>query len=58
LHPAHPAASVSGLIFAHPQSKYFFVGKIGKDQVIDYAARKGVTPEKIERWLATDLNYL
>jgi 5-methyltetrahydrofolate--homocysteine methyltransferase len=53
-----PAASVSGLIFAHPQSKYFFVSKIGKDQVEDYAQRKGVSTEIIEKWLATDLNYM
>ena len=52
-----PAASVSGLIFANPESKYFFVAKISKDQVDDYAKRKGVTSEKIENWLATDLNY-
>lgn len=54
----YPAASVSGLIFANPQSKYFFVAKIGKDQVEDYANRKGVTPTIVEKWLATDLNYL
>jgi 5-methyltetrahydrofolate--homocysteine methyltransferase len=53
-----PAASVSGLIFAHPQSKYFYVSKISKDQVEDYAKRKGVSPEIIERWLATELNYM
>jgi 5-methyltetrahydrofolate--homocysteine methyltransferase len=53
-----PAASVSGLIFANPQSKYFFVSKIAKDQVEDYAKRKSVTTEKIENWLATELNYL
>lgn len=53
-----PAASVSGLIFAHPQSKYFFIGKIGKDQVEDYAKRKGVTADTVERWLATELNYM
>ncbi|MDP4209841.1 MAG: methionine synthase [Bacteroidota bacterium] len=52
-----PAASVSGLIFAHPQSRYFFVDKISRDQVEDYAARKGVTPEMVERWLASNLNY-
>ncbi|MBN2522464.1 MAG: methionine synthase [Bacteroidales bacterium] len=52
-----PAASVSGLIFAHPQSKYFFVGKISKDQVADYAKRKHVDLSIIEKWLATDLNY-
>ncbi|MBN1598319.1 MAG: methionine synthase [Bacteroidales bacterium] len=52
-----PAASVSGLVFAHPQSKYFFVGKIGIDQVEDYAKRKNTDKEQIERWLATHLNY-
>jgi 5-methyltetrahydrofolate--homocysteine methyltransferase len=52
-----PAASVSGLIFAHPESSYFFVGKIGKDQVRDYAKRKNVPPEKVEKWLASNLNY-
>ncbi len=52
-----PAASVSGLIFAHPKSKYFFVGKIGKDQVEDYAARKRMEPQQIERLLASNLNY-
>ena len=53
----YPAASVSGLIFAHPESKYFFVGKIGKDQVADYANRKGMSVENIERLLASNLNY-
>jgi 5-methyltetrahydrofolate--homocysteine methyltransferase len=53
-----PAASVSGLIFAHPQSKYFFVSKIAKDQVENYAKRKGVSKEIIEKWLATELNYM
>jgi 5-methyltetrahydrofolate--homocysteine methyltransferase len=52
-----PGASVSGLIFAHPQSRYFFVDKISQDQVEDYARRKGVTPETIEKWLASNLNY-
>ena len=52
-----PAASVSGLIFAHPQSRYFFVDKISRDQVEDYAKRKGVTPEIVEKWLASNLNY-
>lgn len=52
-----PAASVSGLMFAHPGSKYFFVGKISRDQVEDYARRKGVAPETIEKWLASNLNY-
>jgi 5-methyltetrahydrofolate--homocysteine methyltransferase len=48
-----PAASVSGFYFAHPQSKYFAVGKIGKDQVADYAVRKGLTEEQAERLLGT-----
>ncbi len=53
----YPAASVSGLYFAHPQSKYFNVGKIGKDQVLDYHRRKGMSLEEIERWLGPILNY-
>ncbi len=52
-----PAASVSGLVFANPLSKYFFVGKIGKDQVEDYALRKGLTVAKVESLLASNLNY-
>ena len=52
-----PAASVSGLYFAHPDARYFAVGKIGRDQVEDYARRKGVAVEEIERWLATNLAY-
>ncbi len=52
-----PAASVSGLYFAHPESRYFAVGKIGRDQVEDYARRKGMTVEEIERWLAPNLAY-
>lgn len=53
----HPASSVSGLYFAHPESKYFGLGKIGKDQVEDYARRKGMKTEEIERWLSPNLNY-
>jgi len=52
----HPGASVSGLYFSHPDSKYFGVGKIGNDQVQDYAARKKVSPEYVEKWLAPNLN--
>jgi len=52
-----PAAAVSGLYFAHPQSRYFAVGKIGRDQVEDYAARKGMTVSEVERWLAPNLAY-
>jgi 5-methyltetrahydrofolate--homocysteine methyltransferase len=52
-----PAAAVSGLYFSHPESRYFGVGKIGRDQVADYAARKGWTLAEAERWLAPILNY-
>jgi 5-methyltetrahydrofolate--homocysteine methyltransferase len=52
-----PAASVSGLYFAHPDAKYFAVGKIGRDQVEDYARRKGMDIRTAERWLAPNLNY-
>ena len=52
-----PAASVSGLVFANPMSKYFFVGKIGKDQVADYAKRKGLSVPRVESLLASNLNY-
>jgi 5-methyltetrahydrofolate--homocysteine methyltransferase len=52
-----PAAAVSGLYFAHPESRYFGVGKIGREQVLDYASRKGWSPEEAERWLAPILNY-
>ncbi len=53
----YPAASVSGLYFSHPQSKYFNVGKIGKDQVLDYHKRKGMSIEEMQRWLRPILNY-
>ncbi|KAH8061965.1 betaine-homocysteine S-methyltransferase [Aureococcus anophagefferens] len=52
-----PASSVSALVFAHPDSSYFAVGKIEKDQVVDYAKRKGMELEKCERWLSPILNY-
>ncbi len=52
-----PAASVSGLYFAHPAAKYFGVGKINRDQVVDYSARKGRGLADLERWLAPNLNY-
>ncbi len=52
-----PAASVSGWYFSHPDAKYFSVGKIGRDQVKDYAVRKGLTLEEAERWLAPSLSY-
>ena len=52
-----PAASVSGLYFAHPDARYFTVGRIGRDQVEDYAARKGMSVAEVERWLAPNLGY-
>jgi len=52
-----PAASVSGVYFAHPESRYFAVGRLGRDQVDDYAARKGVPLEEAERWLRPNLGY-
>ena len=53
----YPASSVSGWYFAHPDSKYFALGKIAKDQVEDYAVRKGMPLEEVEKWLAPVLNY-
>ena len=52
-----PAASVSGLYFAHPEARYFTVGRVGRDQVECYAARKGLDVETVERWLAQNLAY-
>jgi 5-methyltetrahydrofolate--homocysteine methyltransferase len=52
-----PGSSVSGLYFAHPQSCYFSLGKIEKDQVEDYHTRKGMTVAEVERWLGPNLNY-
>jgi 5-methyltetrahydrofolate--homocysteine methyltransferase len=53
----HPAASVSGFYFAHPESRYFSLGKIGRDQIEDYARRKGITIAEAERWLRPNLAY-
>jgi 5-methyltetrahydrofolate--homocysteine methyltransferase len=53
----HPAASVSGLYFSHPESDYFNVGNFQKDQIEDYARRKGMSVEEIERWLSSNLSY-
>ena len=53
----YPTAAVSGYYFAHPQSKYFGLGKITKDQVEDYAVRKGIATEQAERWLSPNLSY-
>ena len=52
-----PASSVSGLYFAHPESTYFSAGKLSKDQIEDYARRKGASVEEIEKWLTANLNY-
>jgi 5-methyltetrahydrofolate--homocysteine methyltransferase len=53
-----PAAAVSGLYLAHPLARYFSVGRLGRDQVEDYAARKGMPLEEIERWLGPNLGYV
>jgi 5-methyltetrahydrofolate--homocysteine methyltransferase len=52
-----PASSVSGFYFAHPDAKYFNVGKIDRDQVRDYAKRKGMSLQEAERWLAPNIGY-
>ncbi|WP_367138320.1 methionine synthase [Saccharothrix sp. HUAS TT1] len=52
-----PASSVSGVIFAHPESRYFTVGRIGRDQVEDYARRRGMPVDEVERWLRPNLAY-
>jgi 5-methyltetrahydrofolate--homocysteine methyltransferase len=52
-----PAASVSGLYFAHPQARYFTVGRVGEDQIAAYARRKGESIEQVERWLTPNLAY-
>ncbi|TAH26689.1 MAG: methionine synthase [Cytophagales bacterium] len=53
----YPASSVSGMYFAHPDAKYFGLGKIGKDQVINYSNRKTQSLSELERWLSQNLNY-
>ncbi len=52
-----PGSSVSGLYFGHPESRYFSLGKIDRDQVADYHVRKGMTVAEVERWLGQNLNY-
>jgi 5-methyltetrahydrofolate--homocysteine methyltransferase len=52
-----PTAAVSGFYFSHPESQYFAVARIDRDQVEDYARRKGVSLQEIERWLAPNLAY-
>ncbi len=53
----YPGSSISGLYFAHPESRYFTLGKIGRDQVEDYHLRKGMSESELERWLGQNLNY-
>ena len=53
----YPASSVSGLYFAHPEARYFSVGKLGRDQVLDYQRRKQMDLQSMERWLSPNLNY-
>jgi len=53
----HPTAAVSGFYFAHPESRYFGLGKITKDQIDDYAIRKGMSVDEVERWLSPNLAY-
>jgi 5-methyltetrahydrofolate--homocysteine methyltransferase len=52
-----PTAAVSGLYFAHPQARYFAVGKIARDQIVDYAERKNMDIRVVEKWLAPYLAY-
>ena len=53
----YPASSVSGWYFSHPESRYFTTGQLSKDQIEDYAKRKGMTAAKVEKWLGSVLNY-
>jgi 5-methyltetrahydrofolate--homocysteine methyltransferase len=53
----YPTAAVSGYYFSHPASKYFGLGKIEKDQVVEYANRKGMDLKEMERWLSPNLAY-
>ena len=53
----YPTAAVCGQFFAHPESRYFSLEKIGKDQVEDYAGRKGVSVDMVEQFLPVNLNY-
>jgi 5-methyltetrahydrofolate--homocysteine methyltransferase len=52
-----PAASVSGLYVAHPEARYFNVGRVDRDQVEDYARRRGMSLAETERWLGPNLGY-
>jgi 5-methyltetrahydrofolate--homocysteine methyltransferase len=52
-----PGSSISGLYFSHPEAKCFVVGKLGRDQVLDYAGRKAMSVPEVERWLGPYLSY-
>ena len=54
----HPGSSVSGIYLGHPEAKYFNLGLIGRDQVADYARRKGMEQAEVERWLGSNLAYI
>jgi len=53
----HPASSVSGFYFAHPESSYFRVGNLNADQIADYAQRKAMTVAEVEKWLQQNLSF-
>ena len=53
----HPPASVAGIYLAHPEARYFNVGRIGRDQVEDYARRRGMSVGEAERWVGANLAY-
>jgi 5-methyltetrahydrofolate--homocysteine methyltransferase len=53
----YPAAAVSGIYLGHPESRYFSIGRVARDQAEDYAQRKGLPLEEVERWLAPNLSY-
>ncbi len=52
-----PGASVSGIYYSHPEAQYFVVGRLGRDQIEDYAARKGWSVVETEKWLSPNLGY-
>ena len=52
-----PAAAVSGFYFSHPEARYFAVGRLGRDQIEDYARRKGMDVPVVEKWLSPNLGY-
>jgi 5-methyltetrahydrofolate--homocysteine methyltransferase len=54
----YPTAAVSGMYFSHPDSRYFGLGKIAKDQLEDYARRKGISKQEAEKWLGPNLSYM